>query len=98
MAAPNRDSVSIRDRPDWMTRDDYWLLEYLADPDEVTVLSPAILAFNLDMSPDHVNRRLSVFVDHGVAEKVDRGKYEITDRGRAYLAGDLDADELEREE
>nr|WP_243700388.1 winged helix-turn-helix domain-containing protein [Halorussus pelagicus] len=38
--------------------------------------------------------------DHGLLEKVEgkRGYYRITDRGRAYLAGDLDAEDLESDE
>ncbi|QSG08885.1 Transcriptional regulator, MarR family [Halapricum desulfuricans] len=40
-------------------------------------------------------RRLSDLVEADLVEKVDDGLYRIADKGRAYLAGDLDADELE---
>ncbi len=43
-------------------------------------------------------RRLRELAEHGLLEKAEdkRGYYRITDRGRAYLAGELDADELEK--
>jgi len=36
-------------------------------------------------------------VDHGFLTEADgmRGGYKLTDKGRAYLAGDLDVEELE---
>nr|WP_243645285.1 transcriptional regulator [Natrarchaeobius chitinivorans] len=59
------------------------------------ILSPAVLAINIDKSRDEVNRRLSVLVDYGVVRRVKRGYYEITDLGEQYLEGELDASELE---
>jgi len=57
-------------------------------------LTPAVIAENIDKSRTHVSRRLSELTDYGLVEKPKRGYYEITDRGREYLAGDLNADEL----
>ncbi len=63
------------------------------------ILSPAIISANLDLTRQHVSSRLSELQEHGLVESAEtgRGHYRITDRGRAYLAGDLDADELEAE-
>jgi len=58
-------------------------------------LTPAVIAENIDRTRQHVSRRLSDLTDHGLVEKPNRGYYEITDRGRAYLSGELGADELE---
>lgn len=58
------------------------------------VLSPAVIAFNIDKSRSEVNRRLSELVDIGLVRRVKRGYYEITDAGEQYLSGDLDPDEL----
>lgn len=58
-------------------------------------LTPAVIAENIDKSRTHVSRRLSDLTDHGLVEKPKRGYYELTDRGRAYLAGELDAADLE---
>lgn len=76
-----------------MTQADDRILETLEDSG--LVLSPKILAENTDYSRHHVARRLSDLVDGDLVEKVDDGLYQITDQGRAYLAGDLDAEELE---
>jgi len=61
------------------------------------ILSPSIISANLDLTRQHVSSRLSELREHGLVESVDtgRGHYQITDRGRAYLAGELDAEELE---
>ncbi|ELY80191.1 hypothetical protein C486_09305 [Natrinema gari JCM 14663] len=41
-----------------------------------------------------------MLVDHGLLERVDedRGYYRITERGRQYLEGELDAEDLELNE
>lgn len=54
------------------------------------ILSPSVIAINIDKSRDEVNRRLSTLVDYGLVTRVQRGYYKITDRGRQYLEGDLD--------
>lgn len=67
------------------------ILEALANG---LVLSPAVIALNIDKSRSEVNRRLSELVDIGLVERVKRGYYEITDGGEQYLSGDLDPDEF----
>ncbi|MDG5775945.1 helix-turn-helix domain-containing protein [Haloarculaceae archaeon H-GB2-1] len=64
------------------------ILEILSETD--LTLSPAVIAENIDKSRHEVNRRLSVLVDAGLADRVKRGYYEITDDGRQYVSGDLD--------
>jgi len=61
------------------------------------ILSPRILSVNTDYSRHYVSERLPRLLEAGLVEKVDDGLYQITDRGRAYLAGDLDAEDLEDE-
>jgi len=58
------------------------------------VLSPSVIAFNIDKSRSEVNRRLSVLVEHNLVERVKRGYYEITNLGERYLAGDINLDDL----
>ncbi|WP_132059749.1 transcriptional regulator [Halorussus amylolyticus] len=62
------------------------------------ILSPAVIAKNIEKSRDEVNRRLSVLVDYGFVERVERGYYVVSERGEQYLAGELDAEELKSEE
>lgn len=58
------------------------------------VLSPSVIAFNIDKSRSEVNRRLSALVEHGLVERVKRGYYKITELGEQYLAGEIDPDSL----
>lgn len=60
------------------------------------ILSPAVIAMNIDKSRDEVNRRLSVLVDYGLVDQVKRGYYEIGEHGDEYLRGELDAEELSK--
>jgi len=80
----------------WMTKSDPALLEFFEEAG--ISMPPAVVSYNIDgVSHPTVKRRLPVLEENGLLEKVDpdRGYYRITDRGRAYLAGDLDADDLE---
>lgn len=76
-----------------MTQADDRILETLEDTS--LILSPRILAVNNDYTRQHVSRRLAKLVDAGLVDRIDEGLYEITDRGRGYLAGELKAEELE---
>ena len=57
-------------------------------------LTPAVIAENIDKSRQHVTRRLSDLRDHNLVERPKRGYYNITNRGRAYLSGELDSGDL----
>lgn len=81
-----------------MSREDFRILEAVGDPEILVVQSPAIIAYNLDMTRPHVSNRLSEFTAHGLVEKIADGRYQMTDRGRAYLEGELPAEELESDE
>ena len=81
----------------WMTKSDPAILELLEESG--LELPPAVISHNIDgISHPTVKRRLPVLQDHGLVKKISekRGYYRITDDGRAYLAGELDADDLEK--
>ncbi|TYL36905.1 transcriptional regulator [Natronococcus pandeyae] len=59
------------------------------------VLTPSIIALNIDRSREAVSRRLTELSDRGFVERVDRGKYEITTVGEQYLDGELPVRESE---
>jgi len=61
----------------------------LLDSSEL-ILSPSVIAINIDKSRDEVNRRLTILLDHNLVTRVKRGYYEITDRGQEYVTGELD--------
>ena len=80
----------------WMTKSDPAILEFFAETG--VAMPPAVVSYNIDgVSHPTVKRRLPVLVENELLEKVDdkRGYYRITDLGREYLAGDLEAEDLE---
>lgn len=80
----------------WMTKSDDAILELL---DECGIaIPPRAIAFNVgNVSRPTIDRRLPKLEDAGLVERYDdpQGYTRITDRGRAYLSGEIDADELE---
>ncbi len=91
-----------------MNEADDAILEYLreleTDAGHRIALPPTTVWYNLveelgvlDRSQNTVSRRMNVLSDAGLLEKTDekRGYYQITDRGLAYLRGELAASELE---
>ncbi|WP_020221715.1 helix-turn-helix domain-containing protein [Halarchaeum acidiphilum] len=77
------DPVDVRRHEPWMTALDDRILSLFHSSE--LVLTPAIIALNLDYSRSEVNRRLSKLADAGYVERVDRGKYQLTGQGSAYL-------------
>ena len=83
----------MRPRVDWMNQTDDRILELLDESD--LILTPAVMARNLDYTRNWVSRRVGKLESAGLVEPIDSGYYRISDRGRAYLEGKIDADELE---
>ncbi|MDS0475281.1 MarR family transcriptional regulator [Natrinema sp. 1APR25-10V2] len=84
----------MRPRVEWMNQTDNRILELLDESD--LILSPAVTAINLDYSRNWVSRRMSQLENANLIEKVNGSYYQITDRGRAYLSGQIDANELKK--
>lgn len=91
----------MRPRVSWMTGNDDTILEFLDQ--QGLALKPADIEYNIntrtsaDISYTTVNRRLKKLLAAGLVEKEDEqgGRYAVTAKGREYLAGELDASELE---
>ena len=49
-------------------------------------------------SAGHAQDRLPILTRYGLAERISRGLYRLTDEGEAYLDEELDASELESAE
>jgi DNA-binding MarR family transcriptional regulator len=80
----------------WMTKSDDAILEFLAH--HGIALPPTAIAFNIqNVSRPTIDRRLPKLEEAGLVKRYEdpQGYTEITDRGREYLAGELDADDLE---
>lgn len=93
----------MRPRVSWMTGNDDTILEYLHEKD--LALPPGALHFNLEregveIGYSTVRRRLKLLKTAELIENVaDEGTYYVlTEKGRQYLTGELDASELERDE
>lgn len=87
-----------RPRVSWMTAADDRILEFLLNEgNQPIIATPAVVEMNVDYQRTHVNNRLSKLREAGLVEyhDQDRAAYKITDRGRAYLKGEIDAEKLE---
>ncbi|KYH23770.1 hypothetical protein HAPAU_38490 [Halalkalicoccus paucihalophilus] len=77
----------VRAQEDWMSPVDDRILEVCSRAD--LVLTPSIIAYNIEYSREEINRRLSELERHDFVERVDRGKYRITNKGYQYLTHPL---------
>ena len=77
----------LRHPGQWMVPMDDEILELFHSAH--LVLTPAIIAYNIEHSREEVNRRLSELRAHGLVDRVERGKYRITQLGEEYLRGEL---------
>lgn len=86
-----------RARVPWMTNADLSVLEFLLnDGNRELKATPYIIAINIDFSPHTIRERVTPLREAGLIEYYDEahGVYQITDKGREYLAGELTADDL----
>jgi predicted transcriptional regulator len=84
--------IQIREQADWMLPIDDAILDLFHSKE--LVLTPAIIAYNIEYSRGEVNRRLSTLEDRGFVTKVERGKYSITALGKQYVTGTIDSGPL----
>ncbi|WP_201289191.1 MarR family transcriptional regulator [Halovenus carboxidivorans] len=70
--------------PDWLTDMDLEILDVLSTN---LVLSPSIIAENIDRSREGVSNRLNSLQAGELVEKVERGKYQITEEGSRVYVG-----------
>lgn len=82
-----RDPNQVRQSADWMLPIDDAILSLFHSTD--LVLTPSIIAYNIEYSRDEVNRRLVELNHRGFVTRVERGKYRITALGQGYLDGSV---------
>lgn len=85
-----KDPAQVRQSSEWMLPVDDAVLGLFHATD--LVLTPSIVAYNIDYSRDEVNRRLTELEQRGFVEKVERGKYRITALGKQYIEGPTSSD------
>lgn len=86
----------MRQRADWMTGADDTILEFLAETDAAFSKRGLEVNFereNIGLSYSTLKRRLPTLEEHDLVEELETegAWYRITDKGRAYLAGEFDA-------
>lgn len=82
----------MRKRAEWMKSADEKILDILQGG---LMLGPTTIGKNLDLSRSYVSRRLSILIAYEFVEQVEEGYYQITDRGKLWLDGEIDASELD---
>ena len=83
----------MRPRVSWMNQTDDRILSLLEESG--LMLSPAVIAANLDYTRGWVSKRLRKLLEAGLVEKSQSSYYEITERGEKYLVGEIEAGILE---
>ncbi|GGL25958.1 hypothetical protein GCM10009037_06990 [Halarchaeum grantii] len=81
-----------------MTRVDLDILETLQNEgNDELVLTPGVIAENTHWGRNTVRKHLILLRNHSLVEYYDedRSLYQLSDRGRAWLRGDLPTEELE---
>jgi len=84
-----------------MTRADDAILEFLLnEPNNRLIATPAFIEMNIEFGISTCRTRIRKLNEVGLVEyhDEDRGSYMITDKGKNYLAGEIDADELDEPE
>ena len=96
----------MRPRVPWMNETDDAILEFFEELESSGFriwLAPTPVWINLtqnlgvlDKSRDTISRRMGKLAEMGLLERTDdkRGYYCITEKGLAYLAGELEAEDL----
>jgi predicted transcriptional regulator len=84
----------MRYSADWMTIADERILEYLSTTD---TSAPKKMADSGEVrfSRQYIGDRCRKLAGYGMVQHLGNGVYRITDEGREYLEGELDAMELE---
>lgn len=92
-------SVALRKHADWMSKNDDRIMEYLADngPLRPRTLRDGLgdAGRGLDFRVAYLDQRLEILAEAGLLETSGL-EYDLADRGRAYLDGDLDVARISR--
>ena len=85
--------MSNDELPEWTTEMDEEILRALKSE---MILTPAIIAENIERSREAVSRRLNTLEAGGLVRKVERGKYRITNSAWFIVAEKSDISDEER--
>ncbi|WP_128479002.1 MarR family transcriptional regulator [Halorussus pelagicus] len=81
------------ERVPWMSPIDYEILEFYDHHD--ILLTPKVIAVNIDYDRQYTSKRCRALAEAGLLQQIDKGLYKLSNKGRQFLAGDLDVSKLE---
>ena len=81
------------ERVSWMSPIDYEILAFYDEYRDL-LASPRVIAANIDYDRNYTGKRCRNFADRDLLVNHE-GLYELSEKGRKFLDGDLDADDLE---
>lgn len=84
----------MRKSAGWMTIADERILEYLSEHESGTPKKIADTEY-IRFSRSYIHQRCEVLREYGLIQHLGNGVHIITAEGEQYLAGELDAAELE---
>ncbi|WP_435067824.1 helix-turn-helix domain-containing protein [Haloplanus sp. C73] len=79
------------DPPDWITDLDREICGLLRHG---LILTPSVLAKNLDRPRSSISRRLNTLEAGNIVEKVERGHYKMTEEGLARMLQTINTDKI----
>jgi len=72
---------------------DYFILEFYDEYD--IQASPKVVAESIDYDRQYTGKRMKPLESEGLLKQGENDLYQLTSRGREFLSGDLDSDDLE---
>lgn len=79
------------ERVEWFSPIHYEILDFFDN--HGIYISPRDLAVNIDYTRKYVGNECRTLAEAGLLEN-DDGMYRLSDQGRAFLAGEIDADDI----
>lgn len=90
----SRERAEELEPPDWITDLDREICRLLSTG---LILTPTLIAKNLDRPSSSVSRRLNTLEAGGIVEKIERGHYVLTEEGFARLTQKVPVEVLDTE-
>ena len=90
------DAPSIKEmveRVQWMSPIDYEILLFFEEHD--ILVTPKVLGSNIDYDRQYTSKRCRELTEKEILRQDESGLYGLSQKGRQFLAGKLDADDLE---
>lgn len=83
----------------WMVPADVSILDYMSHSrtsmGRFSVQTPNTMAINTGYSNRHTSARAQVLAKHGLLDRVDKGQYRLTDRGKLVVDKEIEPEALE---